>query len=501
LAIAGTAALALATTVTPVSAFGPKTVAMETVLLSGKSSEPAVNVPPEPGQGVALLSGGSGVPIPTEADIQSAFDNYVAPNGYGSYDPTTVFTPEGLNTIEGSLKVLPFDTSVAEGATIYNSNIIEDLKAGHPVFLGGVSQSATVVSDELRDIEDGSLGFQPSTDQIAYGLLGDPSNPNGGLLERFDLPQDPNVTIPSLGITFNGATPADTGFHGDVYSLEYDGDADFPRYTDNFLADLNAVLGIELVHPDYIEAYAPAGQGITPAEIADAVKLPTSPGYDGGTTYYMIPDPHELSLAQIIQDIAGKPIADLLEPDLKVLVNLGYGTNPDIGWSTAPANVPTPLGLFPSLDSEQFNTIVQALEAGATKGFDDFMADLSHPSDSASAGGSAGGLASLASLFNPGAAADPTSVTSIADGINGAFTTLNSIERAINDDINAVQTVLPAADITVFSNSLEEGDLTDAIGLPVAANTGLDALALGVAAAVLLSNLPTVFSDLGGIFS
>jgi hypothetical protein len=500
LAIAGTAALALPTAVTPVSASGPRTVAMEPALLSSDGDEPFVNMPPAPGQGVALLIGGSGDPIPDEADINTAFDNYVIPNGYGSYDPTALFTPEGLNIIEGQLNVLPFDKSVAEGVTILNGAIKENLQEGHPVFVGGISQSSTVVSDELRDIQNGSLGFQPSPDQLAFGLLGNPSNPNGGLLERFDLPQDPNVTIPSLGITFNGAAPADTGYPTVVYSLEYDGDADFPRYTGDFLSDLNAVLGIDFVHPDYIATHVAPGQGITPAEIADAVKLPTSAGYDGDTTYYEIPDPHQLPLGIIIQDIFGKPVADLLDPDLRVLVNLGYGTNPDIGWSTAPANEPTPLALFPSLDSEQLNTIVQALEAGATKGFDDFMADLSHPSDSASADGSGGGLAALMSLFSSSAAADPTSVTTVGDGLNGAVSTLNGIVNAISDDINALQTVLPAADATVFSTFLQEGDLTDAINVPIAANTGLEALALGISLAVLGSNLPTLFSDLGDAF-
>lgn len=37
----------------------------------------------------------------------------------------------------------------------------------------------------------------------------------------------------------------------------------------------------------------------------------------------------------------------MIQPDLKVLVNLGYG-DPDYGWSTGPANVPTPIGLFSS---------------------------------------------------------------------------------------------------------------------------------------------------------
>ncbi|KZS62402.1 hypothetical protein A4G26_28125 [Mycobacterium kansasii] len=42
------------------------------------------------------------------------------------------------------------------------------------------------------------------------------------------------------------------------------------------------------------------------------------------------------------------PAADLLQPILRPLVNWGYG-NPDYGWSTGPADVPTPFGFLPRL--------------------------------------------------------------------------------------------------------------------------------------------------------
>ena len=37
-----------------------------------------------------------------------------------------------------------------------------------------------------------------------------------------------------------------------IYSLEYDGFTDFPRYPLNFLSDLNAVLGIAEIHGTYL---------------------------------------------------------------------------------------------------------------------------------------------------------------------------------------------------------------------------------------------------------
>ena len=52
------------------------------------------------------------------------------------------------------------------------------------------------------------------------------------------------LNLPSLGISFDGATPSND-YVTQIYSIEYDGFTDFPRYPLNFLSDLNAFLGIE----------------------------------------------------------------------------------------------------------------------------------------------------------------------------------------------------------------------------------------------------------------
>ena len=83
---------------------------------------------------------------------------------------------------------------------------------------------------------------------------------------------------------------------------------------------------------------------MTAAQIGSAVPLPTSPGYAGNTHYYMLMT-QNLPLLQPIRDIpyAGPPIADIFEPDLRVLVDLGYA---DYGTGANYANIPTPSGLF-----------------------------------------------------------------------------------------------------------------------------------------------------------
>jgi hypothetical protein len=494
LAIAGATLLALTPTTTPMPVWRHKSVATDPVLLS-TGELPPVDVPPDPGQGVALLMGGSGFPIPPVDLTQTAFDEYLVPNGFGDYAIERLFTPEGLEPIDSGIKSLPFDTSVAQGVTIVEDAITKYIEAGHPVVVGGISQSATINSIVMRDIADGKLGFQPTPDQLAFFMAGNPSEPNGGILERFDLPEGSHPSIPSLGITFSGATPADTGFPTDIYTLEYDGFADFPRYPINFLSDLNAVAGIAFVHPDYIEGRGP-GPDPTPEQIADAIKLPTSDGYDGGTTYYMLPYEGQLPLAQLIQLVAGKPIADLLEPDLRVLVNLGYGPDPSIGWSDAPANVPTPAGVFPSIDSEQFNTIVAALADGAKQGFNDFMADLSDPSN-----GGSDGSGLFGGLLDPGGG-DPTDTPSFTDVVN-AFSSAVSQAYATflptGDIINALTTTLPAEEANIFLHYLQAGDLLDAVGLPIAANTGLYTVAAGFEAFVLVETIQNIESTFAGL--
>src|SRR6185437_1460127 len=106
----------------------------------------------------------------------------------------------------------------------------------------------------------------------------------------------------------------------------------------NFISDLNAVAGTLYVHglyPDLNPAALPPGYTIH--------QLSTSPGYHGVTTYSMMTTPRGLPLLEPLRamPILGNPLADLLQPDLTTIVNLGYGS-PDQGWSLGYADVPTP---------------------------------------------------------------------------------------------------------------------------------------------------------------
>ncbi|MGH3561062.1 MAG: PE-PPE domain-containing protein, partial [Mycobacterium sp.] len=202
LAVAGVATLGVSPTVAPAPATGVKTVQAEAKLTDTES----------------WIMGGSGLPIPPPSYLDALSNLYIDPtppffDGQPQFpvDGTNpLFTPEGLYPDSG-VKSLELDPSLAQGVSILNSTITSQVADGNNLVVLGYSQSATISTMEMRDLLALPTADQPSTDQLSFVLLGDPNLPNGGLFERFDLPiLDSYPSIPSLGITFNGATPADT---------------------------------------------------------------------------------------------------------------------------------------------------------------------------------------------------------------------------------------------------------------------------------------------------
>jgi hypothetical protein len=291
-------------------------------------------------------------------------------------------------------------------------------------------------------------------------------------------------------VDFYGATPANTPWTTNIFTLEYDGLADFPQYPIDVLSDLNAVAGIAYVHPTYPH--------LDPSTVT-IVQLPTSPGYTGNTTYYMGLTPN-LPLLDPLRGlpVLGNPLADLLQPDLTYLVNWGYG-NPLYGYSTGPANVPTPFGLFPPLSATTAlgPLLISGTQQGIVAAAGDFMtagtSALSHPLASPT-----GILQSLSSISppSPGTLLSGASIDGVLESLAAASTNIpNAISLAAADvygillptaDIlNAAVTVIPAYDLTFFLKGITQAasgnpvGLINAIGYPIAATTGLVTVAGG----------------------
>ncbi|WP_343599117.1 PE-PPE domain-containing protein [Mycobacterium sp.] len=447
---------------------------------------------------IGLVMGGTGQPIPGTDYVDEVSTTYIAPTtpfpGQPVFPDTTypgalangLFTPEQLYPLTG-VNSLPLDTSVSEGVTILNNSIQANLTAGEGSTVFGSSQSAIISSLEMEALDPSGT---PSTLPVNFVFIGSEMNPNGGILERFA-----GLDATSLGINFYGATPADS-FTTVSYMAEYDGFADFPRYPIDLLSDLNAFLGVEdVTYP------------VTPAQLATAIELPTSGATE--TTYYMIPT-DGLPLAETLRGIPiiGNPIADLLQPDLTYLVNLGYG-DPLYGYSTSPANIPTPFGLFPSLtDFEQLpGLLVSGTEQGVHNFIGDFTGSGPHPVTLS--------LGSLSSLLDPSsgtvsALADPLAALSALAGdpvslVSDFGHAVNTLSSAVStaygtllptaDLANALFTSLAAYDAGLFVDNLQAGNLLDAVGLPIAADFGVGTFVGGIEFDVVVAAASTIIGD------
>ncbi|CAM2852465.1 hypothetical protein BST27_06570 [Mycobacterium intermedium] len=287
-----------------------------------------------PAAGIAtLIMGGTGNPLPTAAYVNNIYNAYIAPLiAPLTAIPTGLTTPEQGFPLTG-LNSLTFDTSIARGVEILRQAIAAQ-PADTQTVVFGFSQSATVITNYLNGIANGSI-LPPNPADVRFVLAGNPNNPNGGLYERFT-----GLYIPGFNQTFGGATP-NLAYPTDIYTIQYDGFAHFPRYPVNLLSVANALAGMYYGHLSPTPAY----EALTAGQLASAVVAPVSPGATGNTTYYMIPGQNLPLLAPLNLP---QPLHNLIQPVLRVFVDMGYG---DIGGPhTEYADLPTPAGLFPLIN-------------------------------------------------------------------------------------------------------------------------------------------------------
>ncbi len=471
----------------------------------GSSPTPLVVQPPLQGTTVGLVIGGSGQPIPPPSSVTAALNYFNQIFTVLPSNAHALFTPEGLYPLTG-VKSLTLDVSVSQGLQILDSAIKNTLAANPSgsVAVFGTSQSADIASLEMENLANPLLNPSPPTaNQLGFVLVADEMNPNGGILARFPgFPAGQPLQIPSLGFTFYGATPSNTIYPTNIYSLEYDGFADFPQYPINLVSDLNAFAGIYYVHNTY-----PGNPSALPPGF-NIQQLPTSPGYTGVTNYYMYTTQNGLPLLDPVRAIPviGNPIADLLQPDLTTIVNLGYGS-PTQGWSTGFANVPTNFGLFPHVSQA---LIAQDLVTGAHQGATAFVSDihaeaagvslssLSHSLTSMTGTGAADLSALTSALSSPDSIIETIqgAVTNVANEISGTAANLYAALLPTADIVNGIVTVFPAYDVNLFLSGIQQaingnvlGGLEYALVAPIAADTGLLTLAGGFELLVLVAAL------------
>lgn len=474
-------------------------------LLGGGTAAPAAGI-------TNLILGASGYPIPWQIPEyvtllpQIYLDQLWNPGMSGTN--IGIATPEGLYPLTG-IKDLTFDVSAARGVMILDNAIQSTIASGaSQINVFGYSQSANIVSQEMMALNPtntpGGSTLPPGV-TLNFTLVGDVSNPNGGLLTRF-----PGLSLPSLGLTFGLATP-DNSFPTKIFTIEYDGFADFPQYPLNIVSDVNAFFGIIELHGQY--PYL---------DPTTAIQLTNTAG-PTLTDYYVYPT-QNLPLLDPVRAIPviGNPIADLLQPDLKVIVDLGYGSTTQ-GWSPDAPNVPTGFGVIPPVSPV---TVLQALGTGTQQGLNSFISDIGAEAASAGASLSTLSLPSLASTVGAGvtggtgALVGVTSVLSSPDSVIGALQGTNSylataVSGAASDayatllptaDIaNALTISMPSYDINLFLSGVKQafdgdpaGGLVYALGAPVAADTALVTLATGFEFRVLEHAATSIVADFTG---
>jgi hypothetical protein len=464
------------------------------------------------GDGTALVYGPSGISTPPPQYVDAADKLYLQPDGFtgtaqSSYIPDQVFPLTGPNSLDAV-------ASVAQGQSDMVSDIENQIVGGgvspeNPVVVFAYSQSTDVASQVMSQLAQQGV---PS-DDVHFVLVGDPQNPDGGFVDTFDFPAGENSAFSDFGQAFLPATPSDL-YPTDIYTLEYDGFADFPHYTTNLLSDLNAYVGFFLEHFTYLN--------LTPDQINNAIELPGSEALTGAglTDYYMIPSDN-LPLLEPLLLIPGigQPLYDLLEPDTRILVNLGYGSITE-GWNQGPANEPTTFGLFPDINQTQLS---DALSNGWQQGVTDALHDLQSPvsyQDQV-----APLLPFVDSLYNFGLGPQGPSLTDVIDallkeaGFPVSDVTLSSPPADISNDISATLSYdfsslqpladsittflsgLPAYDATIATDQLDAGNFLNALLDPTSANTALDTYNLLLGADNVLLGAIGTFVNLADLFS
>jgi hypothetical protein len=231
--------------------------------------------------------------------------------------------------------------------------------------------------------------------------------------------------------------------------------------------------------------------------------LTPSLGYTGNTEYYILPTEH-LPLLQPLRAIPviGNPLANLIEPNMKVIVNLGYG-DPNYGYSTSPPDIPTPFGLFPDVAP---TTVFNAFAAGTQQGISNFSADMQALASQPMTIPSPQPLDLLGAL-----ATAPTNLTAAVTALPTPAEVVNVAASIISTDYalllpaadiaTAMVTSVPLYDVQLFVEQLAMGNLVNAIGLPVAADVGLASVAGAVFSLTAIEALVSNIRDLQSLIA
>ncbi|UCZ58546.1 PE-PPE domain-containing protein [Mycolicibacterium phocaicum] len=210
---------------------------------------------------------------------------------------------------------------------------------GQKITILGMSQGAQVAEIARADMAK-DPAYVAHAGDYTFTLIGDPYQPNGGILSRFTSWS----RMPILGDLFplGRPGPSDSPFQTTVYQNQYDGFADFPAYF-NPLAVVNALLGIMFEH--VLPGYA-----LEPKTSPNTVSTTV-----GNTTYVTFPQrlPLLAPLRLAASLIGAQRLVDAMDPVLRVIIESAYDRTADpsqvkqFSWTTPQAKISAALKELP----------------------------------------------------------------------------------------------------------------------------------------------------------
>jgi PE-PPE domain len=400
---------------------------------------------------VGLIMGGTGNPTPDSGYLSEVEALYLTPFSNYSFEPLT--TPEQfcpITCVSGEPS-LTFGESVNQGVSELNSGIVQAFTGGaNDVAVLGYSQSATIATVEMNDLISNTPSGVNLSD-VSFTLLGDPNSPIGGILDRFQFPDGVGAFslspepqhVPFLDIPLSLATTPTDPFTTDIYTGEYDGWADFPEDPSNIFADINALIGIETVHPYYPDP--------TPGVNLDTTNM-IDLGTIGNTTFYDIPAPLPVLAFMYDGGPAGQFFYDLFDPYASLYDDWAYGNPGDPAYGIDPSDgTPVDGSGIGDVGPWQVDATGQLMESGVA-GFIPTMDPLEMlaGTEYATVQEFVGPIDAL--LADAGQSAIPTSVVDTLDELSGYDLTneLNSYVITGLDDLGNLVGQSDLAD-TIFS--------------------------------------------------
>ena len=205
-------------------------------------------------------------PLQLQGDLCKA-PNHCQPVNYFAMPLGQKFNDQGAVTLNAAIDALPAD--------------------GPPIVLYGHSQGGQVIYSALRGWA-ATPASAPDPARVSWVSIGNPENTFGG--------KSPDPI------------PANSPYQGTEVIRQYDGWADWPTDPRNLLAVINAVVGMQIVHPNYFHV-----------DIND----PSHIRYTAGNTTYVFVPNKTLPLVQLAGPLA--PLLNpVLDPILRPLVEAGY---------------------------------------------------------------------------------------------------------------------------------------------------------------------------------